>query len=159
MIKQISKSPYTNELNDLYFQSKIYEIVYDEFKSLLEHERTIDNQYIKFSDDDMERLHYAKKLIQEEQQFLSLKQLSRAVALNEFKLKYGFKKLFDSSIGAIVLEQKMLEAKRLLEKSELTIGEISQIVGYKYPSNFTIVFKKYFGINPRDIMKSRKYYY
>jgi len=159
LANEIFNSPFTGDLNEIYMQSKVYEIIYNEFKEFLDKEKSICQKVIKFSDDDIQRLHYVKKLIEEEHQYLSLKELSRTVALNEFKLKYGFKKLFNISVGAMVLSQKMEQSKIMLESGELSINEISQIVGYKYSSNFTLAFKKYFGISPSEIMKSRKYYY
>ncbi len=159
LANEIFNSPFIGELNEIFIKSKAYEIIYHEFKNLLDNEKTVNATHIKFSNDDIQRLHYAKKLITEDKKYLGLKELSHTVALNEFKLKYGFKKLFGISIGAMVLKQKMNEAKRLLENSELSINEISQIIGYKYPSSFTVAFKKYFCINPTDIMKRRKYYY
>lgn len=159
LAKEIFHSPFTGDLNDIYLQSKVYELIHTEFKNLLDSQEHRTDSHIKFSDEDIQRLHYGKKLIQEEKQYLSLKELSRAIALNEYKLKYGFKKIFNISFGTMVLNEKMNEAKRLLESSELNINEISQVIGYKYPSNFTGAFKKHFRINPTDIMKNRKYYY
>jgi len=159
LANEIYNSPFIGDLEDVYIQSKIYELIYHEFKSFLDKDKSIENSSIKFSDDDIQRLHYAKKLIQEDKKYLSLKELSRTVALNEFKLKYGFKKLFNISVGAMVLNEKMEQSKLMLQSGELNINEISQILGYKYPSNFTLAFKKYFGISPSEVMKTRKYYY
>ena len=159
LANEIYHSPFTGDLDEIYTQSKVYEIIYHEFKDYIEAEKTIKQKFIKFSDEDIQRLHYAKKLIKEEQRYLSLKQLSRAVALNEFKLKYGFKNLFGISIGAMILKEKMEQAKILVESSELSIHEIAQIVGYKYSSNFAVAFRRYFGVNPSEIMRKREYYY
>ena len=159
LANEIFYSPFTNDLNEIYVQSKVYEIIYNEFTNYLDYEKTIDQKFIKFSDEDIQRLHYAKKLIKEEQKYLSLKELSRAVAINEFKLKYGFKKLFNISVGAMVLQEKMKNSKIMLESGELSINEIAQIIGYKYPSNFAVAFKKHFGVNPSEITRNKKYYY
>ncbi len=53
----------------------------------------------------------------------------------------------------------MIEAKRLLELSEYNINEIALKVGYRHSCNFTTAFLKRFGVRPKDVMKSRKYYY
>jgi len=159
LASEIYNSPFTGELNHIFLQGKAYDIIYNEFKVLLDQEKHINSEYIKFSKEDMEALHYAKKLIKEDQKYLSLKELSRAVALNEFKLKYGFKKLFNTSVGTMILNEKMEQSKVMLQSGELSISEISQIVGYKYYSSFTTAFKKHFGTTPSEIMKNRKYYY
>jgi len=159
LANEIYHTPFTGDLNEIYMQSKVYEIIYNEFKEYLDQEKSINQKVIKFSDDDIQRLHYAKKLIQQEHKYMSLKELSRVVALNEFKLKYGFKKLFNISVGAMVIAEKMEHSKVLLEGGELSINEIAQIMGYKYSSNFAVTFRKHFGVNPSEVMRERKYYY
>jgi len=158
LANEIYNSPFCGELNHIFLQGKVYDIIYNEFKYYLDLQEK-KHSFIKLSQDDIEALYLARKIIQEDKNYLSIKKLSRAVALNEFKLKYGFKKLFNISVGAMVLNEKMEQSKLMLQSGELNINEISQILGYKYPSNFTLAFKKYFGISPSEVMKTRKYYY
>lgn len=44
---------------------------------------------------------------------------------------------------------RMEEAARLLEHTKYRVAEISDIVGYSSPKNFTRCFSRYFGISPR----------
>jgi len=53
----------------------------------------------------------------------------------------------------------MQKAKILLKESEYNINEIALLVGYSYAQNFSNAFLKRFGIRPKEIMKTRKYYY
>jgi len=155
---ELWNSPYQGDLNKLFSQSKVYEIICNEFSDIFQKNEK-PNTNIKLSKNDIEALYKAKSLISEEETFISLSQLAKKVTLNEFKLKYGFKTLFNTSPGAMALEYKMQKAKRLLQSSEYNINEISSIIGYKYVQGFTMAFKKRFGINPKELMKSRKYYY
>ncbi len=158
-IFEIFNTSFSGSFNKLYLQSKIFDLLYTETKELL----SLDMKKIlnfKFSQYDIEALNRAKNiLIVNMKNPPSLSILSKMVHLNEFKLKFGFKKLFQNSPYGLLFEYKMLEAKKLLEKSEYDINEISRIVGYKYSCNFSTAFNKKFGILPKDLMKTRKYYY
>ena len=89
----------------------------------------------------------------------NLTELSKLVNLNEFKLKYGFKKLFNITPYNFLLEHKLFHAKNLLENGDMNVSEIAAIVGYKQLHGFSNAFVKRFGVRPKDLMKSRKYYY
>lgn len=79
---------------------------------------------------------------------LSLRSLSRAFGLNEFKLKKGFKTFFNTTIFDYIHEQKMLHAWKLLLDDRLLVNEVSGKVGYKNPNHFSTAFKRRFGIVP-----------
>lgn len=162
LASEIFNSPFINDLHNIYIQSKILEIIYSELNDLVIQKTkppSIKSEKIKLSSDDIERLYKAKEIILLSKEFCDLSTLSKKVALNEFKLKYGFKKVFNTTPGQMMLEHKMVYAKQLLETSEFSIKEISNFVGYKYQQSFTNAFFQFFKILPKDIMKTRKYYY
>lgn len=150
---------YSGNLGDIFIQSKVLELLYSELIELSKDSKEIINNNIKFNEQDKESLYKAKELILSLKEDLTISSLSKKVRLNEFKLKYGFKQLFNTTIGQMILEQKMLYAKQLLETSEFSISEISSFVGYKHQQNFSTAFIQFFGIRPKDLMKSRNYYY
>ena len=150
---------YEGNLRDVFLQSKVLELLYSEFSDLFKEEKISKNSIVKFDQEDIEALYKAKKLILSLEEDLTIKTLSKKVALNEFKLKTGFRKYFNTSPGNLVLEQKMLKAKELLETSNYNINEVSKIIGYKYQQSFTNAFIQFFGIRPKDVMNTRNYYY
>jgi len=79
---------------------------------------------------------------------LSLKSLSRMFGLNEFKLKKGFKTLFDSTVFDYIHAQRMKYAHQLLADHKMQVNEVSRKVGYKNANHFSTAFKRKFGINP-----------
>lgn len=158
LIRDIYNSPFNDELHSIYMQSKVYEIIYHEFFDFFSTFQDEKYEKIKFSKDDIEALKKAKTLI-EQGSFLKLSQISKQVALNEFKLKYGFKKFFHISPGAMMLDFRLQKAKNLLHSSELSVTEISTLIGYKYVQSFSNAFRKKFNQNPTDVLKSRKYYF
>jgi len=159
LAKEIYNSPFIGTLNDLYLQSRVYEIIHDEFLSIINAENKPKQNRVILSQDDIEALHRAKELILKNKRHFSLDELSKKVALNQTKLKHGFKQLFHTTPGNIMLEARMYEAKRLLEESEYNVTEIAHLTGYKYVPNFTNAFIKFFNKMPSDLMKKRKYYY
>ncbi|MFW0703364.1 helix-turn-helix domain-containing protein [Aliarcobacter butzleri] len=158
LANELYNSPFEGELQNIYLQSKVLELIYNEFSEMLNFKEQ-ENKKVKLNQDDIEALHKVRNLILLENDFSDLMSLSKKVRLNEFKLKYGFKQLFNTTIGQMILEQKMLYAKQLLETSEFSISEISSFVGYKHQQNFSTAFIQFFGIRPKDLIKSRNYYY
>ena len=106
----------------------------------------------KVSDKDIERLYLVRQIIEDSpSEAHTLTSLSRHTGLNEFKLKKGFKALFGTTVMSHLHSQRMALAKRLLEETGYTVGEIAERCGYIYAQSFSTAFKKYFGINPDSL--------
>lgn len=100
---------------------------------------------------DIDKIYYTKEIVDKTlDNPYSLKELSRVVGLNEFKLKKGFKEVFDTTIFQYILDERMRLSKELLLSKERNIAEIALHVGYKNPTHFTAAFKKYFGYLPSN---------
>ena len=159
LAKEIYDSPFIGTLNDLYLQSRVYEIIHDELLSIINEDSKSKQNRVILSKDDIEALHKIKTLILKDKKNFSIDELAKKAAINQTKLKYGFKKLFNTTPGNLILETKMYEAKRLLESSEYNVTEVARIAGYKYVQNFSNAFMKFFEVSPKELMKTRKYYY
>lgn len=157
---EIFNNPYKNNLEKLHMESKILELLYLEFKELFNTKQKEKSGEIKFSKEDKEAIYCAREiLLNNYSNPPSIKTLARMVAINDLKLKVGFNRFFNETPYSMSLENRLQKAKKLLLNSELNINEISSEVGYKYNSNFTKAFMKRFGVRPKDIMKTREYYY
>lgn len=157
LIRDIYSSPLEGSLNDLYIQSKALEIVFLEIASLKE---THALPKVKFSDFDIQAIKNAKAhLMQNYANPPSIKELSRIVRLNEFKLKYGFKLHFNITPYQFVLNHRLKQAKAMLESGELNVSEIAQITGYKHVQNFSNAFCKHFGFTPKSLNKNKTFYF
>ncbi|KLE09331.1 AraC family transcriptional regulator [Aliarcobacter butzleri L355] len=161
LANELFNSPFTNELHNIYLQSKVLEIIYNQIKEFEKCfcKKECNCEKIKLSNEDIQALYKARDIILLTHDFPDLSTLARKVAINEFKLKFGFKKLFNTTVGQMILEHKMIHAKQLLETSEFSIAEIANFVGYKYQQSFSNAFFQFFGLRPKDVMKSRNYYY
>lgn len=95
------------------------------------------------------QLYQAKDfLLQDLTSAPTISEISRYVGLNQFKLKKGFKALFDSSIYAYFQAHRMEHARELLK--EYNVTETAMMVGYSNFSHFSCAFYKHFGILPRN---------
>lgn len=155
LIDEILNCELQGELKKIFLQSKSLELLHIELSKL----ETKDKKIILDSYDE-EAIYKAKEiLIKNMQNPPSIVALAKLVHINEFKLKVGFKEIFHTSPYKLLLKYKMNEAKMMLQSGEYNINEIANLTGYKYASNFTNAFFKEFGILPKDLIQTNKYYY
>lgn len=83
---------------------------------------------------------------------ITIKELSRKVAINECYLKKGFKELFGATIFDFYQEERMKYARRLLYEKGLSVTEVSLMLGYSSISHFSTAFKKHTGIKPCELL-------
>lgn len=103
--------------------------------------------------DDREKISKAREvLLQHIGEPLTIKELSRKVAINECYLKKGFKELFGTTIFDFYQSQRMEHAKYLLYEKGLSVTEVSLLLGYSSISHFSTAFKKHTGIKPCELL-------
>jgi len=74
--------------------------------------------------------------------------LADKAGINEFKLKVGFRELFQTSPYQYRLRLCLVRAKELLEVTDDTIDQIAAKVGFDTYNGFSTAFKKAFNIPP-----------
>ncbi|MDR0792668.1 MAG: AraC family transcriptional regulator [Chitinophagaceae bacterium] len=84
---------------------------------------------------------------------LTIKELSRKVAMNECYLKKGFKEIFGTTIFEFYQQQRMEHAKYLLYEKSLSVTDVSGLLGYSSISHFSAAFKKHTGLKPCDLIR------
>ena len=103
--------------------------------------------------EDREKITKAREvLLQHIGEPLTIKELSRKVAINECYLKKGFKELFGTTIFDFYQSQRMEHAKYLLYEKGLSVTEVSLLLGYSSISHFSTAFKKHTGIKPCELL-------
>ena len=83
---------------------------------------------------------------------LTIKELSRKVAINECYLKKGFKEMFGTTIFDFFQSQRMEHAKYLLYEKGLSVTDVSMLLGYSSISHFSTAFKKHTGLKPCELL-------
>ncbi len=148
VINEIIHCQYSNELKDLFLLSKSIELLVLQAELYNEHST---QNYIK-SKKDRTKLIEAKELLTSRiENPPTLSELSKLVALNEYKLKKGFKELFGTTVFGYIHKVRMDLAKRLLLGTSKTAKEIAYETGYGSPQHFSKAFKEQFGIPPNSI--------
>lgn len=79
----------------------------------------------------------------------TIRELSLKVGINEKKLKYGFKEVYQNTVYGYLFEYKMQMARKLLLDTDKTTSEIAQLCGYDYASHFCTAFRRKFGTSPQ----------
>jgi len=102
---------------------------------------------------DREKIIKAREiLLQHIGEPITIKALSRKVAINECYLKKGFKEIFGTTIFDFYQGQRMEHAKYLLYDKGLSVTEVSLLLGYSSISHFSTAFKKHTGIKPCELL-------
>jgi AraC-like DNA-binding protein len=153
ILKNILECPFEGEMKIAYLKEHIRAL----FTLQLFHFNALVSGSPAEADDristrDREMLHAVKEYI--DQNFLdanSLEGLSKQFGLNEFKLKLGFKTLFETSPIRYLQHKRLIYALSLLRDTNKSIKEISHEIGYSHPSNFTTAFVRAFGNPPQSL--------
>ena len=119
-------------------------------------EKEIDTTANKFlaNEADRDKIVKAREiLLQHIGEPITIKALSRKVAMNECYLKKGFKEMFGSTIFDFYQSQRMEHAKYLLYEKGLNVTEVSVLLGYSSISHFSTAFKKHTGLKPCELLR------
>jgi AraC-like DNA-binding protein len=102
---------------------------------------------------EREKIIDARKILEQSfDQLISIKDLSRKVAMNECYLKKGFKTLTGKTINEFQQELRICKAKELLQQHGQTVSEVANTLGYSSISHFSTAFKKATGIKPCELL-------
>ncbi|HVU84594.1 MAG TPA: AraC family transcriptional regulator [Puia sp.] len=145
-IHEIMHLEMTDGLKGLFLQSKCIELLTLQAQA---HELAVDKgSRICKTRQDKERIYFARDyLVHHAACPPSLTELARVAGLNEFKLKKGFKEVFDTSVFGYLNNFRLNEAKNSL-LSGVAIKEVAEQLGYSSVQHFTRAFKEEFGVTP-----------
>jgi AraC-like DNA-binding protein len=100
---------------------------------------------------DVPAIELAKSLIDKDPvAHIHLPMLADRAGINEFKLKLGFRELFQTSPYQYRLHLCLEKAKMLLEDTDDTIDQIASKVGFATYNGFSTAFKKAFRMAPTE---------
>lgn len=144
-IREIMNCNLKGGLKLLFLQSKCIELLALQAQAYEEYN---DKASILRCTYDTEQIHFAKDyLLQHADQPPSLTELARIAGINEFKLKKGFREIFNTSVFGYLNDYRLHEAKQLLYSGN-TIKEVADRFGFSSVQHFSKAFKQRFGIPP-----------
>jgi AraC family transcriptional regulator len=118
-------------------------------------DKEVDGFRCKFlsNEEDREKITRAREILLDRiGDPLTIKELSRKVAINECYLKMGFKEMFGTTIFDFYQSQRMEHARYLLYEKGLSVTEVSVMLGYSSISHFSTAFKKHTGLKPCELL-------
>lgn len=110
--------------------------------------------FLSSSNDQRDKVLMVQQILEQEfDQTLSIKELSRRVAINECYLKKGFKAMFGKTINEYQQHLRIEEAKRLLQSEGQNVSSVASVLGYSSISHFSTAFKKATNMKPCELLK------
>lgn len=147
-IHDILNCNYTGGLKLMFIESKCIELLVlqaEAFETATEQHKPLQSTY------ERDCLYYARDyLIEHIHQPPSITALAKLCGINEFKLKQGFKKMFDNSIFGYVSDYRLNHAKMLLTEGT-PIKSVAFEMGYSSVQHFSNAFRKKFETSPGKV--------
>ena len=103
------------------------------------------------------QIHYAKDLLlMHLENPPSMLELAQRVGVSDRTLRRGFQKLFGTTVSDYLTTKRLERAEQLLRDTQLSVAEITNLVGYASSSHFAAAFKHKFGITPTECVLGKK---
>lgn len=145
---------YSDTLENIYVNAQTQMLLLYSLDCMLG-DKQIETIACKFlaNEQDREKISRAREILLEHiGEPITIKELSRKVAINECYLKKGFKEMFGTTIFDFYQGQRMEHAKYLLYEKGLSVTEVSLLLGYSSISHFSTAFKKQTGLKPCELL-------
>ena len=158
VLEAVLNHNYTGSLENIYINAQVQMLLLYSMECMLgeeKGEKGIEAFQCKFlaNEADRDKIVKAREiLIQHIGEPITIKELSRKVAINECYLKKGFKELFGTTVFVFYQNQRMEHARYLLYEMGLSVTEVSMMLGYSSSSHFSTAFKRHTGIKPCELL-------
>lgn len=81
---------------------------------------------------------------------ISRKTVAAEFGLSPDYITHLFKRLHPEGFHAALAEMRMEQAAQFLEQSRLNVAQVSELCGFEGPSYFIKVFRRHYGMTPKD---------
>jgi AraC family transcriptional regulator len=144
---------YSGSLENIFINAKMHELLLYSLECLVDEKEEGFSCKFLANELDREKILSAREvLLQHIGDPITIKELSRKVAINECYLKKGFKEIFGTTIFDFYQQQRMEHAKYLLYEKGLNVTDVSALLGYSSISHFSTAFKKHTGLKPCELL-------
>ncbi len=88
---------------------------------------------------------------------LNMAMVSNYISMNYSLFSNTFKQYTGNNFVTYLKNLRIREARRLLEETDLRVGQIGQMVGYENEKHFMKIFKSMCGVTPTEFRKNTAY--
>ena len=156
VLHQILHCPFQDITKRIYLESKVWELMallIEEEKERHQSKRSTFTLKL----DDIDRIHHAKEILtQQIDNPPLLLDLARQVGLNDCTLKRGFREVFGTTAFGYLHNHRLEQARQLLLENRFNVSEIAAQVGFGSCSYLSKVFRKKYGVSPKQYQSQNK---
>lgn len=146
---------YKGELKKLFLMSKSIELLVVQIAAITSDQHSF--QKVVKTSQDKDKIYAAREFILTRIHHPpSLTEVAAYVGTNEYKLKKGFKELFNNTVLGLLNDHRLDAAFLLLVDKQKTASQVAYELGYSSPQHFSKAFKNKFGIPPMGIKFQNK---
>lgn len=99
---------------------------------------------------ELQLKQYTENYLERHYPTATLSELAKRLNYSEAYLSRRIKGVFGSSFQSLLLKQRLETAERLLTSTHMSIDQIIRTVGYENQSHFHRMFRKKYGVTPRQ---------
>ena len=141
ILKDILSCPYQGKTRRRYLERKAIKLVTLRLQAMVPP---------KLPSAELDCIYHAAAILRHEYAHPpTVEQLARQVKTNRLKLNQGFHEVYGTTPFQYLRDCRILQARRLLITSNLSIDGVAAAVGYSSRSHFTKAFRKLQGLNPK----------
>jgi AraC-like DNA-binding protein len=154
LITVIHHSNFQNKLDED-LKNKIIKQSEKTEKSSKKRKTKISKTKLRLSFDDIRKIREGHDIIINnlDKDFPSLKEFALQIGTNEFKLKYGFKELYGTTVHRFLMQERLRKAQMMIQYSDVSLKSIAYTVGFKSMPHFSRAFKNRYGYSPSALRK------
>lgn len=139
-----------------YIQNRIMLLV-EQFFSWMVQQMSVLKMHIRMTRDEIDTiLAVEAQLVKDLSCAPTIAQLAKSSALSPSKLKKQFKDVFGMPIYEHFQQARMTRARELLLEGGRSVKEVGMSLGYTNLSNFSLAFRKVFGVLPSVVGKASR---
>lgn len=154
--QQMINCPFHGATKQIYLQGKILELIALQLAPILEDgEKKRISPPLKL--DTIARIHHARDILRARlENPPSSSELAQLAGVSGRTLRRGFHELFGTTVFNYLTVIRMEQAERLLREGNCSVAEVANLVGYSHLGFFASVFKRQYGICPKECLMGKK---
>jgi AraC-like DNA-binding protein len=147
---ELFQRDYSSEIDKFYLKNKTMEIIFYVLEEL-EKNHIING----FDEEDIKRIKKARNILDNFfYEKMTIELLSKKVAINQTKLKKGFKQIYNKTIHEYLKDIRLSNAIKYLKTNRYSIKEVALMVGYTNQGSFSYAFSNKYKCSPKDVQKN-----